>query len=54
MPLEEEKGWGRLAPSSLASSPWKEHTVRRVKRLSLPAVAVQKTSVVARTVIVDD
>jgi FYVE, RhoGEF and PH domain containing 5/6 len=41
------------APSSLSSSPRKENTARRVKRFSLPAVAVQKTSVTARTGFVD-
>lgn len=39
----------RSALSSLYSSPQKENTARRIKRFSLPAVAVQTTSVTART-----
>jgi hypothetical protein len=47
--MEEE----RHAPPSLSSSPRKENTARRVKRFSLPAVAVQTTSVTARTGFMD-
>ena len=39
----------RPALSSLSSSPRKENTAKRIKRFSLPAVAVQTTSVTART-----
>lgn len=39
----------RPALTSLSSSPRKENTARRVKRFSLPAIAVQTTSVTART-----
>jgi hypothetical protein len=45
----EEEEWGRSVPSSLSSSSRKENTARRGTRFSLPAVAVQTTSVVART-----
>jgi len=50
----EEEEWGRPVPSSSSSSSRKENTARRGKRFSLPAVAVQTTSVVARTGIADD
>ena len=59
--LEEGEGEGegnvdgkKLASSPLlSSSPRKENTARRVKRFSLPAVALQTTSVTARTEFVE-
>ena len=52
---EEEKEVGKVGVdrTALSSSPRKENTARRVKRFSLPAVALHTTSVTARTAFVD-